>query len=107
MKNYLTIELSKPMGIAFVENEGECGGIYVDDLLPDGSAASATPALARRDQLVAVDSQLVLGQDFDTALGAIQNSGGQTTKLVFFRGPTSFLYGPTKASAEWYQENLL
>jgi hypothetical protein len=105
--NYLTVSLSKPMGIAFVENEGGCGGIFIDDVLDSGSAASASPALARRDQLVAVDTTLVLGAEFDAALGAIQASPGDATRLVFFRGPTSFLYGPTKASEEWYQQNLL
>lgn len=105
--NYLTAFLAKPMGIAFVENEGGCGGIFVDEVLSSGSAASASPALARRDQLVAVDTTLVLGAEFDAALGAIQTSPGEVTRLIFFRGPTSFLYGPTKASEEWYQENLL
>jgi hypothetical protein len=105
--NYVTVYLPKPMGIAFVENEGECGGIFVDEILDSGSAASASPALARRDQLVAVDTSLVLGAEFDAALGTIQTSTGDVTRLIFFRGPTSFLYGPTKASEEWYKQNLL
>lgn len=33
--NYLTAELTKPMGIAFVENDSPCGGIYVDSLLSE------------------------------------------------------------------------
>ena len=37
---------------------------------------------------------------------AIKGSEGETTKLTFFRGPTAFLYGPTKPATDWYQENL-
>ena len=40
------------------------------------------------------------------AVDAIKGSEGESTKLTFFRGPTAFLYGPTKPAAEWYQENL-
>ena len=46
--------------------------MYVDDVLDSGSAFGAVPALERRDQLVMVDSILVLGADFDTAIGAIK-----------------------------------
>mmetsp|Transcript_8512 Transcript_8512/g.26699 ORF Transcript_8512/g.26699 Transcript_8512/m.26699 type:complete len:195 (-) Transcript_8512:836-1420(-) len=105
--NYVSLSLVKPMGIAFVENEGGCGGVFVDEVLDSGSAASASPVLARGDQLVAVGSTLVLGWGFDATLDAIKASDDSATKLVLFRGPTSFLYGPTKASEEWYQENLL
>ena len=34
-------------------------------------------------------------------------ASGETTKLVFFRGPTMFLYGPTKPDDDWYKSNLL
>ena len=80
------------MGIAFVENDGDCGGVVVDDVLADGSAA-ADGRVGSKDQLVGVDAALVLGADFDTALDAIKSSEGSTTKLTFFRGPTAFLYG--------------
>jgi len=105
--NYITLELPKPMGISFVENDNECGGVRVQEILAEGSAAAAEPKLFESDQLVAVGSKLVLGNDFDTAFGEITASEGDTTRLVFFRGPTSFLYGPTKPAEEWYSENLL
>jgi len=38
---------------------------------------------------------------------AIKAAPGDTTKLIFFRGPTMFLYGPTKPDEEWYKSNLL
>jgi len=104
--NYFSSSLTKPMGIAFVENENACGGVYVEDVLAEGSASSAG-TIQKGDQLVAVDATLVLGVDFDAALDAIKDSSADTTKLTFFRGPTAFLYGPTAPAPAWYQENLL
>ena len=181
--SYFTVSLAKPMGIAFVENVGDCQGLVVDEVLPTGSAAASDNALLPGDQLVAVDATLVLGADFDTGLEvrpshvpsyppssypmhgpesktvtaglrarghdgwaaaaaataaaaaargataiqphsctatlhtllhrrtarkqAIKASSGDTARLVFFRGPTNFLYGPTKPDDEWYRSNLL
>ena len=68
VSSYFTVSLAKPMGIAFVENTGECNGLVVDEVLPTGSAAASEKAIASGDQLVAVDTTLVLGNDFDTGL---------------------------------------
>ena len=35
-------------------------------------------------------------------LGMIGASQAEKTKLVFYRGPTTFLYGPTQPADEWY-----
>lgn len=105
VSNYAAYDLAKPMGIAFVENEGECGGVFVEEVLESGSANGV--GVAARDQLVAVDGTLVMGLEFDAALDAIKGSETETTKLTFFRGPTAFLYGPTKPDEEWYKTNLL
>jgi len=107
VSNYLTVELVKPMGIVFAENEGECGGVFVEEILDEGSASSSPSKLAKGDQLVGVDSSLVLGSTFDMAIDAIKDSGSASTRLVFFRGPTSFLYGPTKPDDDWYNAELL
>ena len=100
--NYFDVALPKPMGIAFVENDGEAGGVYVDQVLAEGSASSEGAPLAKGDQLVGVDTQVVVGSDFDAALDAIKAAAGARTTLTFFRGPTAFLYGPTAPSEEWY-----
>ena len=73
VNNYFAVSLAKPMGIAFVENAnapvvGECKGLVIDEVLPTGSAASSEKPLLPGDQLVAVDSTLVLGAEFDTGL---------------------------------------
>ena len=104
--NYFTVELPKPMGIAFVENDRDCGGVYVDEVLAEGSAKSKNAPLLKGDQLVGVDALAVIGADFDQAIAAIKQTESETTKLTFFRGPTAFLYGPTAPSPEWYAEFL-
>ena len=93
--NYFLVSLPKPMGIAFVENDNNIGGVYVDAILPEGSAASEKTPLNQGDQLVGVDGTVVAGLDFDSALDAIRASDTPLTKLTFFRGPTVFLYGPS------------
>lgn len=70
VSNYAAYDLAKPMGIAFVENEGECGGVFVEEVLESGSANGV--GVAARDQLVAVDGTLVMGLEFDAALDAIK-----------------------------------
>ena len=106
-KNYFSVELPKPMGIAFVENEGEMGGVFVDQVLFEGSASSEKAPLVKGDQLVGVDTKPVNGASFDAALDAIKAASGEKTKLTFFRGPTVFLYGPTAPNTEWYETELL
>ena len=104
--NYFTISLPKPMGIAFVENDEECGGVFVDMVMPDGSAKADSAPLVKGDQLVGVDATPVRGKSFDDAIDAIKASEAAATKLTFFRGPTAFLYGPTAPDDKWYTELL-
>ena len=106
VENYFSVSLAKPMGIAFVQND-DGSGVYVDEVLADGSASTASKKLERGDQLVGVGSLVVAGASFDEALDAIKASSSETTKLTFFRGPTAFLYGPTAPAIEWYTETLL
>ena len=94
------------MGIAFVENDNDCGGVCVDMVMPDGSAKATDAPLLKGDQLVGVDSTAVVGNDFDAAIDTIKGSQGESAKLTFFRGPTAFLYGPTAPDAAWYDELL-
>lgn len=100
-KNYVTVELEKPMGIVFEENEEEFGGIFVQSL-KDGSKAEGI--LQTGDQLVSVTGKKVAGLSFDDALGAIVEDEAPKTKLVLFRGTAPQFYGPTGASQEWLDE---
>lgn len=99
--NYVAVELEKPMGIVFEENEEEFGGIYVQSL-KDGSKAEGL--LKEGDQLVAVGAKRVSSLPFDDALGAIIDDESPKTKLILFRGTAKQLYGPTGASREWLEE---
>ncbi|KAL7564043.1 hypothetical protein ACA910_006950 [Epithemia clementina (nom. ined.)] len=101
--NYIAVDLPKPMGIIFEENDTEYGGIFVQ-ALKDGGAAAEHGVLQEGDQLVAVNSIKVSGLPFDEALGVIVDSEGETTKLVLFRGSAKQLYGKTGASQAWLDE---
>lgn len=97
---YMAVELEKPMGIIFEENDSEYGGIFVQSLKEDGVAAK-NGILQPGDQLIVVGTTNVSGLDFDDALGAIIDSSAEKTKLTFFRGTAKQFYGPTGPSKEW------
>ena len=99
-KNYLSVELSKPMGIVFEENDTEYGGIFVQSL-KEGGAAEENGKLESGDQLIAVGTKGVNGMDFDDALGTILDSTDEKTKLTLFRGTAKQFYGPTGPSKDW------
>lgn len=98
--NYVSVELSKPMGIVFEENDPSSGGVFVASLA-EGGAAAEDSTLKSGDQLIAVGATNVKGRDFDTCLGAIQASTAEKTKIVVFRGGPSSLYGNLGASDDW------
>lgn len=102
-KNYVAVELEKPMGIVFEENDADFGGIFVQSL-KEGGIAAVNGVLQEGDQLVAVNVEKVAGLPFDDALGKIIDAEGKTTKLVMFRGSAKQFYGPTGASREWLDE---
>jgi C-terminal processing protease CtpA/Prc len=101
--NYVAVELAKPMGIIFEENDSDFGGIFVQSL-KEGGIAAVNDILQEGDQLIAVDKVKVAGMEFDDALGKIVESEGTTTKLVVFRGGAKQFYGPTGASKAWVDE---
>ena len=101
--NYIAVELAKPMGIVFEENDSEYGGIFVQSIKEDSNAAK-NGVLKDGDQLVAVNKEKVNGMAFDDALGTIVDAEGETTKLLLFRGNAKQFYGPTGASQEWLDE---
>ena len=103
--NYVTVQLTKPMGIVFEENDQDYGGIFVQSLKPDGAASKLTNGVLQPgDQLVAVNDKKVCGMAFDDALGAIVDSQGDLTTLTLFRGPAKQFYGKTGASQAWVDE---
>jgi len=101
--NYIAVDLPKPMGIVFEENDPKIGGVFVASLTDDGAAA-ADASLKPGDQLVAIANANYKGADFDTCVGAIGKATEDKVHLVFFRGPTDSLYGNLGASDEWMNE---
>jgi len=101
--NYVAVELAKPMGIIFEENDEEYGGIFVQSL-KEGGVAEKNGNLKAGDQLVAVGTTKVSGVAFDDALGTIVDSETPLAKLVVFRGTAKQFYGPTGASQEWLDD---
>lgn len=101
--NYVSVELTKPMGIVFEENDAEFGGIFVQSL-KEGGVAEENGNLKEGDQLVIVGTKDVSGLDFDDALGAIIDSPEEKVKLTLFRGTGKQFYGPTGPSKEWLAE---
>lgn len=104
--NYISAQLTKPMGIVFEENDEEFGGIFVLSLSEAG-AAEKEGTIKPGDQLVAVNDKKVAGLTFDEALGCIIEASTENTKLTFFRGNEKQLYGPTGASKEWLDEYIV
>jgi len=102
-KYYVAVELEKPMGIIFEENDSQYGGIFVQSLKEDGAAAK-NGIVQSGDQLIVVGTKNVSGLDFDVALGAIVDSEAEKTKLTFFRGVAKQFYGPTGPSKEWLEK---
>lgn len=101
--NYVSVELPKPMGIIFEENDSEFGGIFVQSL-KEGGAAGVDDLVKVTDQLIAVEDDDVSGMPFEDALNKVVESTGGTTKLILFRGTAKQFYGPTGASKAWVTE---
>jgi hypothetical protein len=101
--NYVAVELAKPMGIVFEENDNDFGGIFVQSI-KEGGAADMNGVLMEGDQLISVGTKSVCGLGFDDALGAIVDASEEKIKLVLFRGSAKQFYGPTGASKAWLEE---
>jgi len=102
-KNYLVVNLSRPMGILFEENyDAQHGGAFVAEI-NEGCSAAADGSICRGDQVIAIGDKRVSGMDFDEVMKVIEESDTKI-KLTLFRGPAESLYGPSGASKEWLDE---
>jgi hypothetical protein len=102
-KNYLVVNLSRPMGILFEENyDAQHDGAFVAEI-NEGCSAAADGSICRGDQVIAIGDKRVSGMDFDEVMKVIEESDTKI-KLTLFRGPAESLYGPSGASKEWLDE---
>jgi len=83
------VSVQKPLGVVFSDNEDPYFGLVVEDLEPDMSGSKA--GLRVGDQLIAVNGESVVGEDFDYVMDFLKSSSG-TLKLQLYRGTVRTLY---------------
>ncbi|KAL7450580.1 hypothetical protein ACHAWC_002474 [Mediolabrus comicus] len=95
VNSYISVCLSKPIGILFEENIPEYGG------------AAADGSIRRGYQLIAVGDKRVSGLDFDEAvIKPIVDKVEADVMLVFFKGTAECLYGSTSIVSEEWLDNF-
>lgn len=103
--NYVTVWLEKPLGIEFIENVAdEGGGVMIEDVRPDFSAADSGVVLPGY-HLIAAEDTPVYGLPFEEAIKPIVDSEG-AVKLTFFTGEAVHFYGEFRPAAAWLSEFL-
>lgn len=90
-RNYIIVELTKPMGCVFEANSRLLGGAFTASLARDG-AAERHGKIQVNDQIVGVGSVCLKGLDFETFIGHLSSAEGPSLKLSIFRGPAEYLY---------------
>jgi membrane-associated protease RseP (regulator of RpoE activity) len=84
-----SVSVPKPLGIVFGENPAPFFGLVVDDVSEGMNGGKA--GLRVGDQLLAVNGKVVLGKDFDTVMGLLQEEQG-ALGLLLHRGPVRQLF---------------
>ncbi|KAL3922942.1 MAG: hypothetical protein SGILL_001939 [Bacillariaceae sp.] len=83
------VSVPKPLGIVFGENPEPYFGLVVDDVAEGYNGGKA--GLRVSDQLLAVNGQVVVGKDFDSVMGILQDSNGDLD-LTLHRGPVRQMF---------------
>lgn len=83
------VSVDKPLGVVFSDNEDPYFGLVVDELDPDMNGAKA--GLRKGDQLVAVNDESVVGEEFEYVMDFLKTSSG-TLELQLYRGTVATLY---------------
>lgn len=83
------VSVAKPLGVVFGENPGPYKGLVVDDIELGTNAGIA--GLRVGDQLVSVNEQVVVGEDFETIMTMLKE-GPQVLDLQLYRGGVRSLY---------------
>lgn len=106
VNSYISVCLSKPIGILFEENIPEYGGVYIANI-NKGCSAAADGSIRRGYQLIAVGDKRVSGLDFDEAvIKPIVDKVEADVMLVFFKGTAESLYGSTSLVSEEWLDNF-
>jgi hypothetical protein len=83
------VSVQKPMAVVFGENADPYFGLCVDDVSEGLNGGRA--GLRVGDQLLAVNGEVVVGKDFDSIMGFLQDAPS-SLDLVMYRGPVTSLY---------------
>jgi len=83
------VEVTKPLGVVFGENPQPYFGLTVDDLELGSNGAKA--GIRVGDNLVSIDGELCVGEDFDSVMDLFKESAGRI-ELQMFRGTARMLY---------------
>lgn len=84
--DHYEVIVPKPMGVVFGENPEPYLGLVVDDVSEGLNGGRA--GLRQGDQLLAVNEEIVIGKDFDTVMGKLQEQPGKLN-LILYRGPVA------------------
>ena len=87
--DHYEVRIPKPLGVIFGENPEPYFGLVVDDVSEGMNAGIAGVRIG--DQLLAVNEQVVVGKDFDSVMGLLQDAPASLS-LVMYRGPASQLF---------------
>jgi PDZ domain len=81
--------VEKPLGVVFGENRPPFNGLCIDSVVEGSNGEQA--GLKVGDQLLAVNGQSVIGEDFDTAMDALR-SAESPVELRLYKGLVSTLF---------------
>jgi hypothetical protein len=84
-----TVSVNKPLGVVFGENRGPFFGLVIDDVEAGQNGGKA--GLRVGDQLLAIDGNPVIGNDFDSAMTLLKESP-DPLELDLYRGNVNQLY---------------
>jgi hypothetical protein len=83
------VSLQKPLGVVFGENPDPYFGLVVDDVSEGLNGGMA--GLRIGDQLLSINGEVVIGDDFDTIMGTLQSAPSKLD-LVMYRGSVASVY---------------
>jgi PDZ domain len=81
--------VEKPLGVVFGENRSPFNGLCIDSIAEGSNGEQAGMKVG--DQLLAVNGQSVIGEDFDTAMDALR-SAESPVELRLYKGLVSTLF---------------
>jgi len=103
--SYVTVQLTKPLGIEFLEGTVDEGaGVSIGEIRA-GLSAQMCDLLEAGFHLIVANDTPVYGRTFEEAIQPIVDAEGPV-KLTFFKGDAVYFYGEFRPSAAWLEEYI-